>query len=196
MKKATLSLWIIFYALICQSQDNWITYKNYPTLINIDLQKITETRDTPFVVRNKQGETSNYLLPVKFTPNQHNGLRAVNIIIKSIGASYDTKDRLMVYFRGKIDMSCCYPAPVFLEFYDELGTLIQKSTTDHFGNFKIKSINGNIVDISNGQIKFNFNKVKTFDANADIRFARLDIYKKPIDTDLLDNKTTVSNHTN
>ena len=87
----------------------------------------------------------------------------------------------MIYFRGKIDMSCCYPSPISIKFYDSKGNLTQIAKTDDKGNFKVKSINGNIIEISKGRIKFNFSKLLTFDGNADERYAYMGVYKKPID---------------
>jgi predicted nucleic acid-binding protein len=105
----------------------------------------------------------------------------MEIKITSIAASYDRKDRLMIYLRGKIDMSCCYPSPITLEFYDHKNNLVQLAKTDLSGNFKVKSINGNMMEISKGRIKFNFSKVVTFDGNADTRNAEVVVYKKQID---------------
>ena len=87
----------------------------------------------------------------------------------------------MIYFKGKVDMSCCYRASISLEFYDDNDNLIQLAKTDEFGNFKLKSINGNLIEISQGKLKFNFTNLKSFDANADVRYATLEVYEKPID---------------
>lgn len=181
MKKVILFTSVLLCAFLTNAQDNWITFKDYPTDININLDEDANIKDTPFVIKNKAGQVSNYILPVKFTPISEEGLSDLNIKIKSINASYDTKGRLMIYFRGKIDMSCCYQASISLELYDEEGKLIQLAKTDEFGNFKLKSINGSLIEISTGKIKFNFTKLKSFDANADVRYATLEIYEKPID---------------
>lgn len=181
MKKVILYNLVLLCAFFTNAQDNWIKFKDYPTDININLQEESDIKDTPFVLKSKEGQLYNYILPVKFTPIKQEGLSDLDIKIKSINASYDTKGRLMVYFRGRIDMSCCYQASISLEFYDENDNLIQLAKTDEFGNFKLKSINGNLIEISQGEIKFNFTKLKSFDANADVRFATIEIYKKPID---------------
>lgn len=181
MKKVILYNLVLLCAFFTNAQDNWIKFKDYPTDININLQEESDIKDTPFVFKSKEEQLYNYILPVKFTPIKQEGLSDLDIKIKSINASYDTKGRLMVYFRGRIDMSCCYQASISLEFYDENDNLIQLAKTDEFGNFKLKSINGNLIEISQGEIKFNFTKLKSFDANADVRFATIEIYKKPID---------------
>lgn len=181
MKKVILCNLVLLCAFFTNAQDNWIKFKDYPTDININLQEESDIKDTPFVLKSKEGQLYNYILPVKFTSIKQQGLSDLDIKIKSINASYDTKGRLMVYFRGRIDMSCCYQASISLEFYDENDNLIQLAKTDEFGNFKLKSINGNLIEISQGEIKFNFTKLKSFDANADVRFATIEIYKKPID---------------
>ena len=182
MKKVILFTSVLLCAFLTNAQDNWITFKDYPTDININLEEESNIKDTPFVLKNRQEQISNYILPVKFTAIPEEGLSDLNIKIKSINASYDTKGRLMIYFRGKIDMSCCFQASISLELYDKENNLIQIAKTDEFGNFKLKSINGNLIEISKGKIKFNFTKLKSFDANADIRFATLEIYEKPIDS--------------
>lgn len=181
MKKNILFTFALLTVFLGNAQDNWINFKNYPTDINIDLNKESDIKDTPFVLKNKEEQLYNYIIPVKFTPEKQDGLSDLNIKIKNINASYDIKGRLMIYFRGKIDMSCCYQASISLEFYDDNDNLIQLSKTDEFGNFKLKSINGNLIEIKQGKLKFNFTKLKSFDANADVRYATIEVYEKPID---------------
>lgn len=182
MKKVIIITYVLLLAFFANAQqDNWITFKDYPIDININLEEESNIKDTPFVFKNKEDQVYNYILPVKFTPIKQEGLSDLNIKIKSINASYDLKGRLMIYFRGKIDMSCCYKASIALEFYDDDQNLIQIAKTDDFGNFKLKSINGNIIEINKDKIKFNFVKLKSFDANADTRFAKIEVYEKPID---------------
>ncbi len=181
MEKAKLLTLVLLCAYLGHAQDNWITFKDYSTEININITEETDIKDTPFVLINKEDQMFNYFLPLKFTPIFQEGLTDLNIKIKSINASYDLKGRLMVYFKGKIDMSCCYQASISLELYDADDNLIQIAKTDEFGNFKLKSINGNLIEIKQGKIRFNFTKLKSFDANADTRFAALEIYLKPID---------------
>ncbi len=181
MKKKILFTLVLLCAFFINAQDNWITFKDYPTDININLEEDSNIKDTPFVFKNKEDQVYNYILPVKFTPISQEGLSDLNIKITSVNASYDIKGRLMTYVRGKIDMSCCYEASISLEFYDENQNLIQSAKTDEFGNFKLKGINGNLVEIKQEKIRFKFTKLKSFDANADIRYATLEIYEKPID---------------
>lgn len=181
MKKFILFIVVLSFAFLTTAQENWIRFKDYPTDININLEEESDVNDTPFVFKNKEEVLYNYLLPVKFVPISEEDLSDLNIKIKSINASYDIKGRLMVYFRGKIDMSCCYQASISLQFFDEDDNLIQLTKTDAFGNFKLKSINGNLIEIHNGNIILNFSKIKSFDANADVRYAKIEIYEKHID---------------
>ncbi len=168
-------------AFLTNAQENWIQFKDYPTDINIALDEDSNFKDTPLVLKNRDNEVSNYILPVKFTAQKQEGLTDLDIKIKGVCTSYDTRGRLIIYLRGKIDMSCCYQASISLELYDDHDKLIQLAKTDEFGNFKLKGINGNMIEIKNGKLKFNFTKLKTFDANGDIRYALIEVYEKPID---------------
>lgn len=181
MKKTILLSLILMVAFLGNAQENSVVFKNYPTDIIFDLNEDLDSQDTPFSFKNRDDEVFNYLIPVKFKPQKKDGISDVEVKIKSICASYDIKDRLIIYFRGKIDMSCCYESAIALEFYDQNDKLIQIGKTDDLGNFKVKSINGNLLEIRKGKMTFNFSKLKTFDGNADIRFAEIDVYKKPID---------------
>ena len=196
MKKVILFTFVLLSAFLGNAQDNWISFKDYPTDININLDKEIDIKDTPFVLKNKAAKINNYILPIKFTPQKEEGLSDLIIKIKSINASYDTKGRLMIYFKGKVDMSCCYRASISLEFYDDNDNLIQLAKTDEFGNFKLKSINGNFIEISQGKLKFNFTNLKSFDANADIRYATLEVYEKPIDEQFKTLQTSTVVNTN
>ena len=181
MKKTILLSLILMFAFLGNAQENSVVFKNYPTDIIFDLNEDLDSQDTPFSFKNRDDEVFNYLIPVKFKPQKKDGISDVEVKIKSICASYDIKDRLIIYFRGKIDMSCCYESAITLEFYDHNDKLIQIGKTDEFGNFKVKSINGNLLEIRKGKMTFNFSKLKTFDGNADIRFTEINVYKKPID---------------
>lgn len=181
MKKIILYSVFILTSVLLNAQENWINFKSYPTDLVIDIEGNSELQDTPFVFIDRQDQASNYLLPVKLITETYEDIPDMDIKINSIAASYDNKGRLMIYFRGKIDMSCCYPSPIAIKFYDSKGNLIQIAKTDEKGNFKVKSINGNIIEISKGRIKFNFSKLQTFDGNADMRYAYMGVYKKPID---------------
>jgi len=181
MKKLLIASLLIFTSILLNAQENWIRFKDYPTDLAINIEEDSNIQDTPFVFINREDVIYNYVIPVKLESQTYEGIPNMDIKFTSVAASYDAKDRLMVYVRGKIDMSCCYPSPITLEFYDIKNNLIQIAKTDKSGNFKIKSINGNMVEISKGRVKFNFSRVMTFDGNADIRNADVVVYKKLID---------------
>lgn len=181
MKKIILISVFTLISVLLTAQENWINFKSYPTDLVINIEGNSELQDTPFVFINREDQAFNYLLPVKLITETYESISDMDMKISSIAASYDKKGRLIIYFRGKIDMSCCYPSPIAIKFYDSKGNLIQVAKTDDKGNFKVKSINGNIIEISKGRIKFNFSKLQTFDGNADMRYAYMGVYKKPID---------------
>ena len=181
MKKLLIFSLLIFSSILLNAQENWIRFKDYPTDLAINIEEDSNIQDTPFVFINREDQAFNYVIPVKLESQTYESISNMDIKFTSVAASYDSKDRLMVYVRGKIDMSCCYPSPISLEFYDAKSNLIQIAKTDKSGNFKIKSINGNMVEISKGRVKFNFSRIMTFDGNADIRNAKVVIYKKLID---------------
>jgi len=181
MKKIILLSVALLTSILLNAQEDWIRFKDYPTDLVININEDSNLDDTPFVFINRDEQAYNYVIPVKLESQKYETVSNMEIKITSIAASYDSKDRLMVYLRGKIDMSCCYPSPITLEFYDHKNNLIQLAKTDVSGNFKVKSINGNMMEISKGKIKFNFSKVVTFDGNADTRNAEVIVYKKQID---------------
>ena len=181
MKKLLVLTLLLFVSIAINAQEEWIRFKDYPTDLIFNLEEESEIEDTPFVFINREDKASSYVIPVKLITSANNNIKNMEVSFRSIAASYDRKDRLVIYLRGKIDMSCCYPAPIALEFFDKNGKLIQIARTDINGNFKVKSINGNMAEISKGRIKFNFSKMSSFDGNADTRATYLSIYKKPID---------------
>lgn len=181
MKKNILFTFLLLCTFLGNAQENSVVFKNYPTDIVFENNDELVSQDTPFVFKNREDEEFNYLLPVKFSPTKQESLSDLHVKIKSICASYDIKGRLIIYLRGKIDMSCCYEAPMSIEFYDHNDKLIQIGKADEFGNFKIKSINGNLLEIRKGKMTFNFTKLKSFDGNGDIRYAEIEVYQKPID---------------
>ncbi len=181
MKKIILFSVALLTSILLNAQEDWIRFKDYPTDLVINVNEDSNLDDTPFVFINRDEQAYNYVIPVKLETQTYETVSNMEIKITSIAASYDRKDRLMIYLRGKIDMSCCYPSPITLEFYDHKNNLVQLAKTDLSGNFKVKSINGNMMEISKGRIKFNFSKVVTFDGNADTRNAEVVVYKKQID---------------
>lgn len=112
--------------------------------------------------------------PVKLIAKNDGRLVPLNISIDSIKYEAVEKGRQIVYLDGKIDLSCCRNRPINMELYDKDNNLIQFARTENDGVFKLKSINGNILEIKNNKIKFNFKKIKTIDVNLDERFASLE----------------------
>ena len=112
--------------------------------------------------------------PVKLLPKNDGRLVPLKISIDSIKHEVLEKERQIVYLDGKIDLFCCRNRPLNLELYDKDDNLIQVARTESDGIFKLKSINGNILEIKNDKIKFNFKKIKTIDVNLDERFASLE----------------------
>jgi len=106
------------------------------------------------------------------------------IDINQMSIKFDRRGRQIIYLNGKIDLSCCFSGALVLEFFNSDDKLIQKATSDSDGNFKIKSITGNLFDLKDDKIKFNFSKVKTFDQNADIRFAEVKHNKRSLGSEL------------
>lgn len=117
----------------------------------------------------------NYLYaPVKLLAKDDGRLVPLKISLDSIIYETVDKSRQIVYLDGKIDLSCCRNRPLNMELYDKDDNLIQYARTESDGSFKLKSINGNILEIKNKKIKFNFKKIKTIDVNLDERFASLE----------------------
>jgi len=139
--------------------------------------------DTPFILKDKFGTPTDYTIPVYFEAIKSTKVSEVIIDITQMSANIDKRGRRIIYLKGKIDLSCCFNGNIVLEFFDENDFLVQKATSDAEGNFKIKSINGNMFDIKDNKIKFNFAKIKTFDQNADIRFAEVKRIKRPLGSD-------------
>lgn len=163
-------------------QDIWF---NFQTPANEAVAENTAgIPDTPFILKNIHGTPTNYTLPVYFEAIKSSKISDVVIDIKQMSSNVDRRGNRMIYLKGKIDLSCCFNGSIVLEFYDTKDNLIQKAMTDAEGNFKIKSINGNMFEIKDNKFKFNFNKIKTFDQNADIRFAEVKRIKRPLGSEL------------
>lgn len=117
----------------------------------------------------------NYLkAPVKLIAKNDGRLVPLKISIDSVKYEALDKARQIVYLDGNIDLTCCKNRPLNMELYDKDDNLIQFARTESNGSFKLKSINGNILEIKNNKIKFNFKKIKTIDVNLDERFASLE----------------------
>ena len=147
-------------------------------------EQATGILDTPFILKNIHGTPTNYTLPVYFDAIKDSKISDVIIDIKQMASSTDRRGNQMIYLHGKVDLSCCFNGSISLEFYDLDDNLVQKAMTDADGNFKMKSINGNMFEIKGNKLKFNFSKIKTFDQNADIRFAEVKRIKTPLGSEL------------
>ncbi len=163
-------------------QDLWFNFQTPVSEIVAD--NTPGIPDTPFILKNKYGTPTNYTLPVYFEAIANSKISDVMIDIKQMSANIDKRGRQMIYLKGKIDLSCCFNGSIVLEFFDANDNLIQKAMTDAEGNFKIKSISGNMFEIKGEKLKFNFAKIKTYDQNADIRFAEVKRIIRPLGSEL------------
>lgn len=112
--------------------------------------------------------------PVKLKAKNQGKLVRLEISIDSIKLEVQENDSEIVYVHGKINLNCCRKRPVNIELLDKDKNYIQFTSSDDDGNFKLKSINGNILEIKNKKIKFNFKTIKTIDVVLDERFATLE----------------------
>ena len=115
--------------------------------------------------------------PVKLKVKNLGKLIPLEISIDSIKLEAQENGSKIVYIDGKIDLTCCRKRPVNIELIDKDKNFVQFTTTDENGNFKLKSINGNILEIKNKKIKFNFKTIKTIDVVLDERFATIERLK-------------------
>jgi len=158
------------------TEDTWFKFQT-PITEAIEGQ---DSKDTPLISKDKNGTPTDYTVPVIFTAVSNPDISDIIIDIKQISTKYDKKGSLIIYLNGKVDLSCCYNGEMNIDFYDSDDNLVQKARTDEFGKFKLKSINGKMFTIKDNQIKFNFTSIKTFDLNADIRYATVASSKKPL----------------
>ena len=172
----------VSFAQNTSQQDIWFNFQTPATEAVADAG--TGIPDTPFTLKNEHGTPTDYTLPVYFEAINNPKISDVIVDIKQMSANIDRRGRRMIYLKGKIDLSCCFNGSIVIEFYDLDDNLVQKATTDTDGNFKIKSINGNMFEIKGKKLKFNFAKIKTFDQNADIRFAEVKRIKRPLGSEL------------
>jgi len=140
--------------------------------------------DAPFILKNVDGTPTDYTIPVYFDAIKSEKVSDVIIDIIQMSASFDKRGNRMIYLKGQVDLSCCFDGPISIDFLDTDDNLVQKARTDADGVFKIKSINGNLFVLKNNKLKFNFTKLKTFDQNADIRFAEVKRLKRPLGSEL------------
>ena len=123
--------------------------------------------DIPVKLTSEKGNITFLSAPIKFIPKKDDRLKAMSIAIDSIKYEAESEDRQIVFLDGKVDLSCCRNRPINMEFYDDEDNLIQFSRTDEEGNFKLKSVNGNMLEIKNNKIKINFKWLKSIDENWD-----------------------------
>lgn len=138
----------------------------------IDLE--VKQEGIPVEITSNKGDVKVLIAPVKLLPRNTNKLVLLNIAIDSIYYQAQERGREIVRVIGKIDLSCCRNKPVNLEFIDKDGIVVQYARTNDFGHFKLQSVNGNILEIKNNKIKFNFKKIKIIDINLSERFAVLE----------------------
>ncbi len=138
----------------------------------IDLEN--NNTDIPVKLTSEKGSITFLSAPIKFIPKKDDRLKAMEIAIDSIKYEAISNDRQIVFLDGKVDLSCCRNRPINMEFYDDEENLIQFSRTDEEGNFKLKSVNGNMLEIKNNKIKINFKKLKSIDENWDERYSSLE----------------------
>lgn len=131
-------------------------------------------KDIPVKLTSEKGSITFLSAPIKFIPQKNKKLKAMEIAIDSIKYEVISEDRQIVFLDGKVDLSCCRNKPINMEFYDDEENLIQFSRTDEEGNFKLKSVNGNMLEIKNNKIKINFKKLKSIDENWDERYSSLE----------------------
>ena len=145
-------------------------YQDPAYWIDLEIKK----EGIPVKLTSINGETNYFKAPVKLLPKNTNRLLPLKISVDTIKYEAINKGKEIVHLVGKVDLSCCRNRPVNMEFFDKDGNFIQFARTDNYGNFKLQSINGNILEIKNKKIKFNFKKLKTIDVNLDERFATLE----------------------
>lgn len=155
---------------MCSFAQNKMEYQDPAFWIDLENNKT----DIPVKLTSKTGDITFLTAPIRFIPKKDDHLKTLEISIDSIRYEAITNDRQIVYLDGKVNLSCCRNKPINMEFYDDEENLIQFSRTDEDGTFKLKSVNGNMLEIKNNKIKINFKKLKTIDENWDERFATLE----------------------
>lgn len=170
MKRIILVAISISFCICSLAQNNKKDYQDPAYWIDFE----NNNEDIPVKLTSEKGSIAFLSAPLKFIPRKDDRLKAMEIAIDSIKYEAIDENRQIVYLDGKVDLSCCRNQPINMEFYDDEENLIQFSRTDHEGNFKLKSVNGNMLEIRNNKIKINFKKLKTIDENWDERYASLE----------------------
>jgi len=169
---------ILALTISCFSVSIGQTKKEYQDpAVWIDLELKEE--GIPVKITSISGEVNYFKAPIKLVPKNKNKLVPLQISIDSIKFEAIDKKREIVMVDGKIDLSCCKNRAVNMELFDKDDNFIQFATTDNNGNFKLKSINGNILEIKNNKVKLNFKRIKTIDVGLDERFVTIVRSKKP-----------------
>lgn len=185
-----LAIGIFTTAILAQDnsqQEIWFKFQTPTT----DAVTHTGIPDTPFILKNEHGTPTEYTVAAYFEAMSNPKISDVMIDINHISAKFDRRGRQIIYLSGKVDLSCCFNGEMSLDFYDAEDNLVQKARTDALGNFKLKSINGNMFTIKGDKIKFNFTKIKTFDLNADIRYASVSRIKRSLGSENSNQETSI-----
>ena len=170
MKRFFLLFVSLCLSLSSFSQNKKSEYQDPAFWIDLEVNK----KDVPVKMISENGSVTYLSAPIKFIARKDDRLKAMEIEIDSIKYEAIDENRQIVYLDGKVDLSCCRNRPINMEFYDDDENLIQFSRTDSDGNFKLKSVNGNMMEIKNNKLKINFKKLKTIDENWDERYASLE----------------------
>ncbi len=145
-------------------------YQDPAIWINLEIKK----KGIPVKITTYSGEVKYFNAPIKVMSKNANKLVPLKISIDSIKFEAIDKKREMISVEGKIDLSCCKNRAVNMELFDKDDNFIQFGTTDNYGNFNLKSINGNILEIKNDKLKLNFKRIKTIDVGLDERFVTIE----------------------
>jgi len=128
----------------------------------------------PVKITTYSGDVKYLKAPIKTIPKNTNKLVPLTITIDSIKLEAMDKKRNIVILNGKIDLSCCKNREVKMILLDKDDNFIQFASTDNQGNFSLKSINGNILEIKNDKLKLNFKRIKIIDVGLEERFVTIE----------------------
>ena len=138
----------------------------------IDLEP--KKKGIPVKISTFSGEVKHFNAPIKVLTKKRNELVPLLLSIDSILLVAEDKKREIVMINGKIDLSCCENRVVTMELLDKDENFIQYAKTDDDGNFKLKSVNGNILEIKNNKLKLNYKRIKTIDVGLNERFVTIE----------------------